>query len=537
MRPRDFERVAAAACDVLIVGGGMYGLSIARAAAASGLRTTLIDAADFGSGSSFGQKLLHGGLPALKRGQLGRARRAIRERRDIARSAPWLLRPVPVIVGTYRSVVKSRLALRAAFKIDGWIGRDRNLGVEPELHLPAARLVSRAATVRLFPGLHQDGLTGGAQWYDYQLVENERLIVALAAAAEQAGAELVNHVEGVSALRENGRVAGMKVRDVLTGAESEIRAPVVVNVAGGKASGLLAAFGVSRSWPLLRALSVVTTKRATDIALAAPSADGRVLTVIPWQSRAIVGPSLTPAPRDGNSGRATESDVSAFVDEANRAFPSLNLKREEITLVQSGILPATADRAGRLTPLSTPRIIDHAADGADGAVTVLGAEYTSARRTALQVAALIGRKLGRRLRSVPAGTGALPGAGIADHEALAIETARNVGLELPLPLIRHLMGRYAEHAAAIVRLMAAEPALQQALPDRPHVAAEIVYAIRHESAVRLADIVIRRLGLGSTERPGDAVLHAAASVAASELDWDRARTSAEITQVDEFYRL
>lgn len=84
--------------------------------------------------------------------------------------------------------------------------------------------------------------------------------------------------------------------------------------------------------------------------------------------------------------------------------------------------------------------------------------------------------------------------------------------------------------------MAAEPALQQALPDRPHVAAEIVYAIRHESAVRLADIVIRRLGLGSTERPGDAVLQAAASVAASELDWDRTRTSAEITQVEEFYR-
>jgi glycerol-3-phosphate dehydrogenase len=279
----------------------------------------------------------------------------------------------------------------------------------------------------------------------------------------------------------------------------------------------------------------VTTKRATDIALAAPSVDGRMLTVIPWQGRAIIGTSLTPAPREGSPGRATDSDVSAFVDEANRAFPSLNLKREEITLVQSGILPAT-DRAGRLTPLTTPRLIDHATDGADGAVTVLGAEYTSARRTALQVAALIGRKLGRRLRPIPAGTGALPGAGIADHEALAIETARNAGLELPLPLIRHLMGRYAEHAAAIVRLMAAQPALQQTLPDRPHVAAEIVYAIRLESAVRLADLVIRRLGLGSTERPGDAVLQAAASVAASELGWDGARTSTEIAEVDEFYR-
>jgi glycerol-3-phosphate dehydrogenase len=191
-------------------------------------------------------------------------------------------------------------------------------------------------------------------------------------------------------------------------------------------------------------------------------------------------------------------------------------------------------------PLSSPRIIDHGdhgAAGANGAITVLGAEYTSARRTASQLVALVGRKLGRRVQPASAEAAALPGAGIADHEALVIETARNVGVELALPLIRHLIGRYAEHSATIVRLMAAEPALRQPLPGRPHVAAEIVYAIRNESAVRLADIVIRRLGLGATERPNDFLLRAAAAVAASELDWNAARTEAEIARVVEFYRV
>src|SRR5439155_3919093 len=113
-------------------------------------------------------------------GHLQRARESIRERRALARIAPWFLRPLPFLLGTYRSVAKNRLALRAAFKVDRWLGRRRNEGLEPELHLPVARLVSKAATLRLFPGIRQEGLTGGAQWYDYQMVEADRLTLSFA---------------------------------------------------------------------------------------------------------------------------------------------------------------------------------------------------------------------------------------------------------------------------------------------------------------------------------------------------------------------
>jgi glycerol-3-phosphate dehydrogenase len=182
MRSRDLDRLAATTYDVLVVGGGIHGLAIAYEAASRGLRTALVDAGDYGGAASFNhQKTAHGGLRSLQSGRIDRARQSIFERRALARIAPWLLRPLPFITGTYRSFIRNRLALRAAFKFDEWLGRHRNTGVEPELHLPAPRLISKAATLRLFPGIKQDGLTGAAQWYDYQMVEAERLTFAFAA--------------------------------------------------------------------------------------------------------------------------------------------------------------------------------------------------------------------------------------------------------------------------------------------------------------------------------------------------------------------
>src|SRR5687767_11052049 len=146
MRPRDLATLAGTTFDLLVVGGGIHGLAIAYDAASRGLTTALVEAADFGGAASFNhQRTVHGGLRSLQYGRLRYARYSIRERRALARIAPWMLRPLPFLVGTYRSVTRGRIALRAAFKLDAWLGRDRNEGLEPELHLPPARLMSKAA--------------------------------------------------------------------------------------------------------------------------------------------------------------------------------------------------------------------------------------------------------------------------------------------------------------------------------------------------------------------------------------------------------
>src|SRR4051812_25923638 len=181
MQARDFQALGTETFDVLVVGGGIHGLATAYAAAGRGLRVALVEAGDFGASTSFNhQRTAHGGLRALQTGRLRHARESILERRALARMAPRLLRPLPFLIGTYRSVLRSRMALRAAFRVDRYLGRDRNAGLEPELHLPPAKLVSRAATLKLFNGVRQERLTGGANWYDYQIVHANRLTVAFA---------------------------------------------------------------------------------------------------------------------------------------------------------------------------------------------------------------------------------------------------------------------------------------------------------------------------------------------------------------------
>jgi glycerol-3-phosphate dehydrogenase len=539
MRPRDVTRLESTPYDLLVVGGGIHGLASAYDAASRGLRVALIEAADFGSGASFNhQKTAHGGLRSLSTGNLGRASQMIRERRALARIAPWFLRPLPFIVGTYRSVVRNRLALRAAFKLDGWLGRRRNEGVDDQLHLPAPKLLSKSQTLKFFPGIRQEGLTGGAQWYDYQMVEGDRLTLAFAAAADRAGADLANHAEAVSALKDGGRIAGMMVRDRLTDRTFPIRAKVTLNAAGAHGGVVMGMFGVIRPFPLLKAMNLVTSKPAGDIALAAPSPAGHMLTLVQWNGRAIVGTAQAERLSDTLDTAVSAAEVAAFATEANAAFPALGLTPADVTLVHRGLLPAVAGKNGKPEFLATPSILDHASEGAEGAITVVGVKYTTGRAVAERAVNAVVRRLGSRVPPSRTASMVLPGAGIADHEGLAIETARALRFDIPLATLTRLSSRYSEAAADIVRLMVERDDLRaQVTSGATTVGAEIVHVIRHEMALRLADMVIRRTGLGAWGHPGQEALAGAARIAAGELRWTPEQEANEVAAVERFYAI
>ena len=540
MRPRDLTRLASRAYDVLVVGGGIHGLTCAYEAASRGLSVALVDAGDFGSGLSFNhQKTAHGGLRALQSLSLQRARTSIRERRALARIAPWFLRPMPFLTGTYRSLTRGRLALRAGFAIDRQLGRHRNDGLEPELHLPLPRLLSRVATMKLFPGIRPDSLTGGAQWYDYQMVENDRLTFAFAAGAERAGAELATYAAAVAALTSESRVVGMRVRDALDGTEVDVSAATVVNAAGAAAGPVARLLGVARAFPLVKAMNLVTARPATDMALAAAGPGGRMLTLVPWRGRAIVGTSQSAqAVTTAVDDHVEAAEIEEFIGQANHAFPALGLTLPDVTLVHRGWVPAVAPAGREAALLPESKILDHASEGADRALTILGAKYTTARDTAERTVGLIAGKLGKRVARSRTASTVLPGAGIADHEALAIEHARRVQLELPLPVIRHLISRYAEHTPALVDILAAEPGTIAPLSaDTPTIQAEVLHAVRNEAALRLADVVLRRTTVGAAGHPGSETLSAAAALAARELRWSEERVREEIADVEKVYRV
>lgn len=492
---RDPVQLTRDSYDILVVGGGIHGLFAAYDAAARGFRTALVDRGDLGGGVSANhQRTIHGGLRALQSGDLRKTRAQILERRAWARIAPHYLRPLPFLFGTYRSLKRSRSAVRAGLKFYDFLARHRNDDVTPELHLPKGRLESAAATKRLFAGINDSGLTGGAMWYDYQTTEAERLTWAVAMAAREAGALLVNYVNVTG---PNPAGNGARAVDTLTGASFEVQAKVIVLAAAEGLGALNAAFGLGAAPPLLRAMNLLLDRPALDMALVAPGSTGRMLTAVPWRGYVLVGTSQSDDAVAPGS-KATPDEINSFLDEANAAFPRLKATAADIRLVQEGLVPAADTKNGLdLIPdfdvrydTSRPTL-----------VTIVGAKYTTSRLAAERAINEASRHLGHTGRRCSTATQPLPHAGIADIEGQLIETARELDVTLGTPLLRHLAAWYGTEAADVLRFAWSTRWRDETVsPESPVLCAEVAYARLYAMAATVDDVVYRRTALGGTGR-------------------------------------
>jgi glycerol-3-phosphate dehydrogenase len=529
---RDLSRLTADRFDVLVVGGGIHGLFTAYDAAARGLRVALIDRADFGSGVSFNhQRTIHGGLRALQSMDIGKVREQIRERRSWARIAPHLLRPLPFMMGTYGSGKRSRLVMRAGFKFYDFIGRKRNAGVLPELHLPRTRLESATATRRFFPGIEAKGLSGGAVWYDYQTVHPDRLTWTVALAAERAGAVLANYVEAMTPLREGQRFDGVSARDALTGESFDIRAKAVVLAAGSGLASLHTRFGVKGAPPLVRAMNLLLDRPGRDIALAAPSGQlskGRMLTAVPWGGGTLVGTYQPEGIVREEDPVSLEPIIDAFLADVRTAFPGLDARRDAVRFVHHGLVPAKAESKGS-DLLADPKVLSHAE--LPGVWSLVGVKYTTARLAAERAVDAVARAVGAVTRSCRTATHLLPHADVADSDGLLQETSRELGVRLDRDIQAHFAGWYGTEGPAVLRCAHTEGALARLTADRPVIEGEVIYAARMAAAVRLDDVVFRRTPLGSAGDPGGTAIDHAAAIMARECGWSSGRQEEEVARV------
>lgn len=535
---RDLDRLTSEQFDLLIIGGGIHGLAAAYDASGRGLRVALIERDDFGSGASFNhQRTVHGGLRALRSANLQRVREGIRERRTFARIAPQYVMPFPFITGIYGGLARGRLAMKLALRAYDAIGRSRNNGVSQELHLPASRIESRTATMRLFPLVRPEGLKGGAVWYDYQMQQADRLTFAFAMAAEAHGAVLANHVEAVALERDGaGRVVGARAVDRISGTPLTIAAAAVLSATGSGAIAVAALAGVRLDLPLVRAMNVMTSRPAADIGLAAPARSGRMLTIVGWRGRALAGTGQSETLVPFDAAPPDREEVLAFVAEVNDAFPSFRLQPSEVTLVHHAIVPAAAGGRGPdLKP--EPELIAHEKDGAPGFFTLIGVKYTTARKAAEDAVTAIAAALGRKVRASRSAIDVLPTAEITDVEAIAIEAARAAHLDLPPPLVRHLASWYGSATAPVIAVMAERNDWREPLaPATLVTGAEIAHAARHEQALRLRDAVLRRTLLGSAGHPGRDAIDKSAAIMAEIHGWNESRVADEKQRLEDSYR-
>jgi glycerol-3-phosphate dehydrogenase len=553
---RDLDALTNQEFDVLVVGGGIFGIAAARDAAARGLSVALVERGDFaGATSANSFKIVHGGIRYLQHGDLPRIRESSLERTVLLRTAPHLVRPLPIVVPTYGSGAAGRAALRTGLALYDALVWDRNRGLrDPDRQVPPGRLISRAECLELFPGLKREGLSGGAVFYDAQMYNPPRLALSyLRSAVTEDGTVAANYLEVKDFLKQGDRVIGVRARDRLGGGTLEIRATITVNATGPWAERLVArALGVTLTPPSTfsrDACFVVPRQLMPGHGLALPastrdpdaivSRGRRHLFLIPWRHYTLVGVWHVVHGGSPDELDVTDAELQRFLDEVKAAYPALDVTLDEIPLWNAGLVLFGDNRPGA-TDLSygkRSRIVDHTrTHGIDGLVTIVGVRWTTARAVADRAVRLVFSKHHRG--APPCTTAVTPvyGGAIDHFEDFLRQAANEHGETLAPESLRHLGHNYGAAYRRVLAYGRDDPSLMASVDASPVLKAEVVHAVREEMAQTLADVVLRRTDLGTGDYPGDRALAACAEIMARELEWSQERTEREQDEMRRHYR-
>jgi len=523
-------RLAAGTFDVLVVGGGITGAGVALDAAARGLSVALVERADFAEGtSSRSTKLVHGGLRYLPMLDIGLVREDLAERGRLLRNAPHLVRPLPFVLPLYagaRQPLGLRLpaALRPALPLGmscGLWAYDVLAGTGPARGLPGHRQISAASAAALVPPMRLDGLRHAYLYYD-AATDDARLTISVLRTAIRRGAVATNYAEVDGFVTEAGRVVGARVHDRLTGDRFTVAARTTVNATGVWAEAMAAMiapprFRVRRAKGVHLVLPVDRLPVGRTAFVLPETDDGRLAFVVPWQGVVLVGTTDTEWDGAPDAPPIDVGDVAYLLDHASR-YLRVPLRREDVLGVYAGLRPlvSTVGAGGAASAHLSRR--HEVVRGADGFVTIVGGKLTSYRQMAEDT---MNHVLGQR-HGTPSLTRdlRLDGAeGLAGAYGRLRARAKELGVSRRS--LVHLLRSYGTGAEMILGLVADRPPLGGALaPRHPHIAAEIVVAVRDEMATTVADALLRRTRLGHLlPRHGIEVAPQVAALMADELGW------------------
>ena len=481
--------------DLLVIGGGITGAGIARDAALRGIRVALVEARDFGSGtSSRSSRLIHGGLRYLEQGRLRLVLESLRERAILLRLAPHLVRPLPFVLPFFRGDRvpgwKARLGLTLYDLLAGRgnVRRHRTLG--------------KRGLLEIEPLLRDRGLTGGALYHDAQC-DDARLTLGVARAAASAGALLANYTRVLTLQFEAGRVAGARVRDELSGEELAIGARVVINAAGPWCDAIRRLEDPAAP-PLLRPTKgshlVVPRARLGNrhaVIFTSPL-DGRVMFILPWGDWTYSGTTDTDSPPDPDRAVADAADVVYLLRSANAIFPAAHLTEDDVVASWSGLRPLLA--AEPSAPASQLSREHRIVTGAAGMLTIAGGKLTTFRPMARAVVDQAARLLGQRS---PEGRALSERVPLPGGEARSFDSFRAPGLELGLPeaTVEYLLRQYGAEVPALYALCRQFPELKDPLhSEHPAIGAQVPFAVQREFARTAQDILERRTRLALETR-------------------------------------
>ncbi|MBL8917810.1 MAG: glycerol-3-phosphate dehydrogenase/oxidase [Myxococcaceae bacterium] len=523
-RARTLKALADETFDVLVVGGGITGVGIARDAVLRGLKVALVEKLDFASGtSSKSTKLIHGGLRYLELGEIGLVFESVNERNRLMRLARHLVRPLPFLVAHFKGDRRWLVTLDVGlwlYEALCFFGGYRN-----------HKTYRAQKTLELEPTLRREGLTGGILYYD-AMTDDARLTLENALDARDLGAVIANHVRAGALLKQGDAITGVTVTDTLSGASFDVRAKVVVNATGPWSDEVRA---LANEAPLLKPTKgihlVVDEQRlpARNALVMAHPKDKRVMFTIPWGlGRTAIGTTDTFFDGRPDTVEPTAADVTYLLDAANHYYPEAKLTPDDVISTWSGLRPLLKPPDAGAGASQVSR--EHVLVERKGFLTIAGGKLTTYRTMAAEVVDRAAKQLGVTKASAT-GERPIPGSvGLMESDE---------ALEAFVKSLEGLAGS-AQHAHAFVNMYGARAKAVLARctnggatrvdAELPWLMGQVDEAIDVELAQTLDDVLSRRLTLVLRARDqGLGVAPAIAARMAERLAWTAERTERELS--------
>jgi glycerol-3-phosphate dehydrogenase len=523
-RREAIARMAENELDVLVVGGGVVGAGTALDAVTRGLTTAIVEARDWASGtSSRSSKLIHGGLRYLEMLDFGLVREALRERGLLLdRIAPHLVKPVPFLYPLQhriweRGYAGAGVALYDAMAYTSGTAR----GLHHHRHL------TRTQALREAPCLRKSALTGAIQYWDAQM-DDARFTMTVVRTAASFGALAANRAKVTGFLRQGERVTGAQVTDLETGEEFEVRAKQVINATGvwtDDTQGMADTRGQFHVRASKGIHLVVPRDRLPSNTGLILRTEKSVLFVIPWGRHWIIGTTDTDWTLAKDHPAASAQDIDYLLEHVNSVLNS-PLTREDVEGVYAGLRPLLSGEEESTSKLSREHVVGHPVPGL---VVVAGGKFTTYRVMAADAVDEAARTMDARVPD--SCTDEIPLVGADGYRPLWNQRrALAAAYGIHVARVEHLLNRYGACAQEMLDMLRTDPALAAPLPGADdYLAVEARYAVTHEGALHLEDVLTRRtrISIEAWDR-GAAAAPEVADLMADLLGWNDEEKKREV---------
>ncbi len=530
--------------ELLIIGGGVVGTSIAAHAAEMGLNCALVEKTDLASGSSGNSTgLAHAGLRYLAQGRFFYVFHESRERRRLQEIAPHWVRPFNFVFPVYRGDPFRLWMVRLGtwiYDTMGWL----DARLRRRKPAPPHRVLEPKSILERFPGLRFEGLTGATEYFVDAQLQDSRFTLGWAQKAAQKSARIMTSVE-VTALKcfPDGVPQTAVCFDRLSGKSFEIKTPLLINATGAWIDSVRVRAGLSR--PVVstsRGIHLIVDHIVSSPLIFSTEVPGRVFFILPIDSdRSLVGTTDTPCEGSPDETEPQAAEIQELIRRLFHFFPYLKqgthlmeaielYKQVHVRDIFWGVRPLLRQSSGAIHEASR----EHALlKDSQGFWSVPGVKLTAARGVGYQVASQAWKQLRKRpVPQIPETP--LPGGDIPDYERYVDDARRRFRLGRESgEIISHLVSTYGSRYVEVLQWAQREPHYSERLvPDEPWILAEVAYAAHEEMVLSLNDFLWRRVKWAHYKDLSQESLLSIAQILGQFLGWSKEDHD---TQLGEFW--